>query len=59
MIRGLDNIFSPMVAVEMSNAKVEALVTEPVTSKRERIFREDRIRKLEEGQKIFREALSY
>ncbi|PSR77520.1 interferon-induced GTP-binding protein Mx [Coniella lustricola] len=59
MIRGLDIIFSPMVAVEMPDAKLEALVAEPPATKRERTFREDRIRKLKEGQRIFRGALSY
>lgn len=37
----------------MADDKVEALVSEPAATKRERVFRADRVKKLEEGQEIF------
>ncbi|KAK7732539.1 hypothetical protein SLS53_008425 [Cytospora paraplurivora] len=57
IVRGLHDIFSPMVVVTMSDAKVESIVSEPSATKRQRVFLTDRIRKLEEGQEIFRSVL--
>lgn len=57
LVHGLEDIFSPMVAHDMEDDKVEALVSEPETTKRERVFRADRVKKLEEGQKIFQEVM--
>lgn len=54
IVRDLHDIFSPMVMIEMSDAKVEHLVSEPAASKRHRVFLTDRIAKLEEGENIFR-----
>jgi hypothetical protein len=52
--RGLQNIFSPMVLVGMSDEKVLKLVSEPSATNRQRVFLIDRIRKLDDGQEIFR-----
>ncbi|ROW06353.1 hypothetical protein VPNG_07515 [Cytospora leucostoma] len=57
IVRGLHDIFSPMVVVNMSDAKVESIVSEPPATKRQRVFLGDRIKKLEEGQDIFRGVL--
>lgn len=42
-----------MVLSEMSDAEVEAVAAEPPSAQRERIFLEDRISKLKDGQRIF------
>lgn len=57
IVRALHDIFSPMVVVTMSDAKVESIVSEPSATKRQRVFLSDRISKLEEGQEIFRSVL--
>jgi len=54
IIRGLENIFSPVVVNGLSDAEVEAIASEPSAAKRERQFLEDRITKLKDGQSIFR-----
>lgn len=38
----------------MSDAEVEGIAAEPASAKRQREFLEDRVRKLEDGQEIFR-----
>jgi hypothetical protein len=43
-----------MVLVGMSDEKVLKLVSEPSATNRQRVFLIDRIRKLEDGQEIFR-----
>ncbi|KKY37464.1 putative interferon-induced gtp-binding protein mx [Diaporthe ampelina] len=48
------NIFSPMTVLNMSDAKVQSIVSEPESTKRQRMFLSDRIKKLGEGQGIFR-----
>lgn len=53
-MRGLWDIFSPMVLTHMSEAKMLHLASEPSSSKRRREFLTDRIEKLEEGEEIFR-----
>ncbi|KAK7716899.1 hypothetical protein SLS63_010906 [Diaporthe eres] len=53
----LQDIFSPMATVEMTDAKVQSIVSEPESTKRQRVFLTDRINKLEEGQEIFRSVM--
>ncbi|KAI7779831.1 hypothetical protein LA080_000329 [Diaporthe eres] len=53
----LQDIFSPMATVEMTDAKVQSIVSEPESTKRQRVFLTDRIKKLEEGQEIFRSVI--
>jgi hypothetical protein len=52
--RDLHEIFSPMVMVNLPDSKVESIVSEPRTTKSQRAFLADRIKKLEDGQEIFR-----
>jgi hypothetical protein len=53
-VRGLEKIFSPVVANAMSDTEVEAIASEPLSAKRQREFLEDRIKKFQDGHKIFR-----
>lgn len=57
MVRGLHDIFSPLVVVNMPDAKVQSIVSEPPALKRQRVFLTDRVKKLEDGQEIFRDVL--
>ncbi|MCJ1274248.1 hypothetical protein MMC21_002043 [Puttea exsequens] len=57
LIRGLEAIFSPTVVNRLKDAEVEKLASEPDAAKRHRIFLNDRIKKLEDGQKIFRKVM--
>ncbi|ROW11295.1 hypothetical protein VMCG_00863 [Cytospora schulzeri] len=57
IVRGLHDIFSPMVVVTMPDNKVQGIASEPSATKRQRVFLTDRIKKLEEGQEIFRGVL--
>lgn len=50
----LQDIFSPMATITMTDAKVQSIVSEPDSTKRQRVYLTDRINKLEEGQEIFR-----
>ncbi|PQE28022.1 hypothetical protein CJF32_00005775 [Rutstroemia sp. NJR-2017a WRK4] len=54
IVRGLENIFSPVVVHGLSDAEVEAIASEPTSAKRQREFLEDRISKLEDGYEIFK-----
>ncbi|TVY58349.1 Interferon-induced GTP-binding protein Mx [Lachnellula cervina] len=54
IVHGLSDIFCPVVVSSMSDAEVEAIAAEPTSAKRQREFLEDRVRKLEDGQEIFR-----
>lgn len=58
IVRGLEDIFSPVVVSGLSDAEVEKIASEPAAAKRHRKFLEDRIEKLEAGQKIFRGVLA-
>ncbi|KUI66438.1 Interferon-induced GTP-binding protein MxE [Cytospora mali] len=58
MIRGLHDIFSPLIVVKMADAEVKNMVSEPAAARRQRIFLTDRVKKLEEGQEIFRTVMS-
>lgn len=57
LVADLNNIFSPMVVLGMTDAKVQSIVSETDSTKRERNFLCDRIKRLEEGQEIFRGIL--
>lgn len=57
IVRGLQNIFSPLVLVNMLDSKVQGIVAEPSATKRQRAFLTDRVKKLEEGQEIFRDVV--
>ncbi|RAL66400.1 hypothetical protein DID88_006091 [Monilinia fructigena] len=54
IIRSLEDIFSPITVNSLSDAEVEAMVSEPTSAGRQREFLEDPISKLEEGYEIFR-----
>ncbi|KAF7879541.1 hypothetical protein EAF04_000736 [Stromatinia cepivora] len=54
IVRGLENIFSPVIVNSLSDVEVEAIASEPTSAKRQREFLEDRISKLEDGYEIFR-----
>lgn len=56
-MRGLEKIFSPVVVNGLTDAEVESIASEPSSSKRQRSFLDDRIKKLESGQEIFRSVL--
>jgi hypothetical protein len=56
-VRGLEKIFSPVVVNSMSETEVEAIASEPVSAKRQREYLEDRIKKLQDGHEIFRNAM--
>lgn len=52
-MRGLGKIFSPVFINAMSDTEDEAIASEPLSAKRQREFLEDRIKKLQDGRKIF------
>ncbi|KAI3326552.1 interferon-induced GTP-binding protein Mx [Xylariaceae sp. AK1471] len=54
IVRGLEDIFSPLVVNSMLNAEVEAIASEPLPSRSLRDILNDRIKKLEDGQETFR-----
>lgn len=56
-MRGLEKIFSPVVVNAMSDTDVEAIASEPSSAKRQREYLEDRIMKLQDGHKIFRDVM--
>ncbi|KAF4637861.1 hypothetical protein G7Y89_g215 [Cudoniella acicularis] len=57
IVRGLEKIFSPIYVSQLEPAHAEALTSEPLAAKRKRAYLEDQVRKLEEGQEIFRSVL--
>ncbi len=57
IVRGLETIFSPVIVNSMKDSEVEAIASEPLAAKRKRVFLTDRIKKLEDGQEIFRGVL--
>lgn len=57
LVADLNNIFSPMVVAGMTDAKIQRVVSEPESTKRLRTFLSDQIKRLEEGQNIFRGIL--
>ncbi|ESZ97970.1 putative dynamin GTPase [Sclerotinia borealis F-4128] len=58
IIRNLENIFSPVVVNSLSDGEVEAIASEPTSTRTQREFLEDRISKLEDGYEIFRGVMS-
>ncbi|KAI3342254.1 interferon-induced GTP-binding protein Mx [Ustulina deusta] len=54
IVRGLEDIFSPLVVNSMLNVEVEAIASEPLPTRSLRDFLNDRIKKLEDGQETFR-----
>ncbi|TAQ90934.1 hypothetical protein B7494_g709 [Chlorociboria aeruginascens] len=57
IVRGLEKIFDPVVVNKLSDREVQAIASEPESSKRQREFLEDRIARLIDGQDIFRGVL--
>jgi GTPase SAR1 family protein len=57
IVRGLDKIFSPIFVNGLSLEQAEALASEPHGSKRKREHLEDQIKKLEDGQEIFKSVM--
>ena len=57
IVRGLEEIFSPVVVNALSDSETEAIASEPASAKRQREFLEDRIGKLSEGYKILRDVI--
>ncbi|KAI0024064.1 interferon-induced GTP-binding protein Mx [Xylariomycetidae sp. FL0641] len=55
LLRDLGKILSPLIAIHMSDAEITALVAEAPATTRKRRDLTDRIKKLEEGQEIFRQ----
>lgn len=54
IVRGLEKIFSPLTVMSMTDAEVVAIASEPSAAQRQRSYLADRIKKLEDGQEIFR-----
>ncbi|KAG6362736.1 hypothetical protein INS49_007829 [Diaporthe citri] len=54
IVRGLHNMFSPLVALDIPTPKIESMVSEPPVAKRQRDFLTDQAEKLREGNRIFR-----
>jgi hypothetical protein len=53
LIDDLQGIFSPMTSIDMSDAKVQSMISEPGSTKRMRAHLNKQMAKLEEGQEIF------
>ncbi|KAH8596293.1 dynamin family protein-like protein [Bisporella sp. PMI_857] len=53
----LEEIFSPVIVSDLSDAAVENMASEPAATKRTRAFLEDRTKKLKEGQEIFKRIM--
>jgi hypothetical protein len=54
IVRGLEKILSPLVINGFSDTETQAVASEPSTSRRQRTFLEDRVKKLEDGYGIIR-----
>lgn len=59
VVRGLDEILSPLKVISLAQDKIEAIVSEPSATKRQRQFLADRVKKLEDGQEIFRGVMGF
>ncbi|KAI8953562.1 interferon-induced GTP-binding protein Mx [Xylaria longipes] len=57
IMKKLKEIFSPLNIINLPESKIESIVSEPSSTKRQRLFLQDRVKKLEEGQEIFRNAI--
>ncbi|KAF2496384.1 dynamin family protein-like protein [Lophium mytilinum] len=54
IVRGLENIFSPVTVNRMTDEEVEGIAAEPAAAKRHRAFLEDQVKKLGDGQRILK-----
>jgi hypothetical protein len=57
IVRDLDKIFSPVFVNSLEPQQAEALALEPTASRRKREYLEDQIKKLEDGQEIFKSVM--
>jgi hypothetical protein len=57
IVRGLENIFSPLVVSRWSDSDLNDIASEPATISRQRAFLEDRISKLNAGHGILRRVM--
>jgi hypothetical protein len=57
MVRGLDQILSPLFISKLSDDEVLKVAGEPTSVKRQRDFLVDRLGKLEEGRTKFRDVM--
>ena len=57
IVRGLEQIFSPVVVSALSDSEAQAIASEPVASINKRKSLEDQIFKLEAGREIFRSVM--
>ena len=58
MIRGLERAFSPIVISELGDQDILGLASEPSSVKRQRAFLNERMMKLEEGQRILKSVIN-
>ena len=54
IVRGLESIFNPVVVEKLEPAQAETWASEPAAAKRRRAYLEEQIKKLKEGQDIFK-----
>ncbi|KAK7178351.1 dynamin family protein [Paraphaeosphaeria sporulosa] len=57
IVRGIEDIFSPVFVSRLSNADVQEIASEPSSCKRQRDFFQDRIEKLKSGHTILRRVM--
>lgn len=57
VVRGLENVFSPLVVSRWSDSELTDIASEPATIMRQRAFLEDRVSKLNTGHGIIRQVM--
>jgi hypothetical protein len=57
IVRGLEEIFSPLVVSRWSDIDLNDIASEPATIMRQRAFLEDRISKLDTGHSVLRQVM--
>ncbi|KAF1979861.1 hypothetical protein BU23DRAFT_637299 [Bimuria novae-zelandiae CBS 107.79] len=57
IVRGLEDIFSPIFVSKLSDADAQEIASEPASCKRQRDFLQDRIKKLKSGHAILRRVM--
>ncbi len=57
IVRGLENIFSPVVVNNLEPGQAEALALEPAATRRHRDYLVEQVKKLEEGHEIFQSVM--
>lgn len=57
IIRGLENIFSPLTVSRWSESDMNDIASEPATVMRQRAFLEDRVSKLNTGHNILSQVM--